>query len=288
MAMLPQVGNFIPLDVVPPCNNTQTLRPTVLVLDSGVGGLSVYQAVRQLLPELHYIYAFDNVAFPYGEKSAALITKRVLAITSAVQQRYPMVIVIIACNTASIISLSALRERFRFPIVGVVPAIKPAVRLTVNGVIGLLATRGTIQHTYIHRLITRFGAECKIELLGSAELVELAEAKLHGETVSLAMLKNILNPWLTMNQPPDTIILGCTHFSFLVEELTLVLPAGVRLVDSSAAIARRSAWLISTQKNLILTQEDNLAYCMVRNKKTHILQPLLKRYGFQRLETLLF
>ncbi|WP_425336935.1 glutamate racemase [Serratia symbiotica] len=267
-------------------NSTATPRPTVLVFDSGVGGLSVYQEVRKLLPELHYIYTFDNVAFPYGEKSEEFIVERVLEITSAVQQRHPIFMVIIACNTASTISLSALRERFSFPVVGVVPAIKPAACLTANGIVGLLATLGTVQRSYTHELIARFATDCKIELLGSSELVELAEAKLHGETVPLVTLKKILHRWLKMSEPPDTVVLGCTHFPLLAEELTLILPEGTQLVDSSAAIARRTAWLISTQENLLSTQEDNLAYCMALDENTDALLPILHRYGFKKLEAL--
>lgn len=261
-------------------------RYTVLIFDSGVGGLSIYKSVWQLLPHLHYIYAFDNAGFPYGEKAKEFIIDRVLKITSAVQKRHAIVMIIIACNTASTISLPALRKRFRIPIVGVVPAIKPAAHLTVNRVVGLLATRGTIQSSYTHKLIAEFASECKIGLLGSSELVELAEAKFSGKVIALTTLKKILLPLLEMSKPPDTIVLGCTHFSILLEELTLLLPPGTCLVDSSNAIARRIAWLISMQENAESSQEDNLAYCMVLNKNTEDLLPILDQYGFQRLERL--
>ncbi|MBC2637353.1 glutamate racemase, partial [Citrobacter braakii] len=95
-----------------------------------------------------------------------------------------------------------------FPVVGVVPAIKPAARLTANGIVGLLATRGTVKRPYTRELIERFANECQIAMLGSAELVEMAEAKLHGETVSLEELRRILRPWLRMQEPPDTVVLG--------------------------------------------------------------------------------
>ena len=108
-----------------------------------------------------------------------------MEIVTAVQQRYPLALAVIACNTASTVSLPALREKFAFPVVGVVPAIKPAARLTANGIVGLLATRGTVKRPYSRELIDRFANECRIEMLGSAELVELAEAKLHGEPVPL-------------------------------------------------------------------------------------------------------
>lgn len=121
-----------------------------------------------------------------------------MAIITAVQKRYPLALAVVACNTASTVSLPALREKFDFPVVGVVPAIKPAARLTANGIVGLLATRGTVKRSYTHELIARFANECQIEMLGSAEMVELAEAKLHGEDVSLDALKRILRPWLRM------------------------------------------------------------------------------------------
>lgn len=261
-------------------------RPTVLVFDSGVGGLSVYDEIRQLLPDLHYIYAFDNVAFPYGEKSETFIVERVLSIVTAIQQQSPLALAVIACNTASTVSLPALREKFHFPVVGVVPAIKPAARMTANGVVGLLATRGTVKRPYTHELVARFATECKIEMLGSAELVELAEAKLHGEPVSLDELRRILRPWLRMAEPPDTIVLGCTHFPLLRDELLEVLPAGTRLIDSGAAIARRTVWLLEQETCKAVSIEDNIAYCLALTAETTQLVSVLQRYGFPRLENL--
>lgn len=198
-------------------------RPTVLVFDSGVGGLSVYDEIRHLLPDLHYIYAFDNVAFPYGEKAKRLLLSEWWQLSPRCKNVI-LALAVVACNTASTVSLPALREKFDFPVVGVVPAIKPAARLTANGIVGLLATRGTVKRSYTHELIARFANECQIEMLGSAEMVELAEAKLHGEDVSLDALKRILRPWLRMKEPPDTVVLGCTHFPLLQEELLQVLP----------------------------------------------------------------
>ncbi|EOY5423732.1 glutamate racemase [Cronobacter dublinensis] len=261
-------------------------RPTILVFDSGVGGLSVYDEIRHLLPDLHYIYAFDNVAFPYGEKSEAFIVERVVEIVTAVQARYPLALAVIACNSASTVSLPALREKFAFPVVGVVPAIKPAARLTANGVVGLLATRGTVKRPYTHELIARFANECQIEMLGSAELVEIAEAKLHGEPVSLEALRRVLRPWLRMPEPPDTVVLGCTHFPLLAEELLQVLPEGTRLVDSGAAIARRTAWLLEHEAPDARSYDDNIAYCMALTPEVAQLMSVLQRYGFSKLEKL--
>lgn len=284
MATKPQVENIIS-PVATPSNDVATAKPTALVFDSGVGGLSVYQEIRNLLPDLHYIYAFDNQGFPYGEKDEAFIIERVVKIVAEVQKRHPLSIVIIACNTASTITLPALRERFSFPIVGVVPAIKPAAKLTRNGVVGLLATKATVQRSYTHDLIARFATDCDIKMLGSSELVVLAEAKLHGEVIDHAVLKKILRPWLSMAEPPDTVVLGCTHFPLLREELAAVLPDGTRLVDSGAAIARRVAWLVANQENTLST-EDDVAYATKTNSDTETLLPVLHRMGFSELREL--
>lgn len=267
-------------------NGRGSSQATVLVFDSGVGGLSVYQEVQKVLPYLHYIYVCDNKAFPYGEKSENFIIDRVLEIVSSVEKCHPVVLMIVACNTASTISLSALRKQFSFLVVGVVPAIKPATHLTTNGIVGLLATKSTIRCSYTKKMITQFSTNCRIELLSSSELVELAEAKFYGDIVLLSELKSILNPWLRMSEPPDSVVLGCTHFPLLIEELRLVFPKNTRLVDSSAAIACRTASLISTQVNLLPTQEENLAYCTLLDQKTDHLSCILKKYGFKKLKEL--
>ncbi|PNL48889.1 glutamate racemase [Proteus mirabilis] len=261
-----------------------TANPTVLVFDSGVGGLSVYREIREKLPEAHYIYVFDNEAFPYGEKSQEFIIDRVVRIVSAVAEKHDLATIVIACNTASTVSLPALRAKFtEIPIVGVVPAIKPAAKLTCNGVVGLLATRATVKRPYTHELIERFATDCKVHSLGSAELVELAERKLHGEEVSLDELRKILTPWLKMKEPPDTVVLGCTHFPLLADELLSVLPDGTRIIDSGAAIARRTAWLVVNQAKIKGSNEISFAYCLKEDENSELLKPVLASFGFELL-----
>lgn len=264
-----------------------TANPTVLVFDSGVGGLSVYREIREKLPDAHYIYVFDNEAFPYGEKSQEFIIDRVVRIVSAVAEKHDLATIVIACNTASTVSLPALRAKFTdIPIVGVVPAIKPAAKLTCNGVVGLLATRATVKRPYTHELIERFATDCKVHSLGSAELVELAERKLHGEAVSLDALRKILTPWLKMKEPPDTVVLGCTHFPLLADELLSVLPDGTRIIDSGAAIARRTAWLVVNQAKIKGTNEISFAYCLKEDENSELLKPVLAGFGFESLRKL--
>jgi len=170
--------------------------------------------------------------------------------------------------------------------VGVVPAIKPAARLTRNGVVGLLATRGTVKRPYTHELVKQFARECTIEMLGSAELVELAEAKLHGASISLDDVRRTVQPWLRMKEPPDTVVLGCTHFPLLRDELQCVMPEGTRLVDSGAAIARRTVWLLEHEAPDAVSDAGNVAFCTQMDEEAVQLSPVLQRYGFPLLEKL--
>ncbi|MGO2335617.1 glutamate racemase [Providencia sp.] len=285
MVTAPQEEN-ITLPEATTSDNNQSVRPTILVFDSGVGGLSVYREVKKLIPNAHYIYAFDNEAFPYGEKSEAFIIDRVYQIVKAIAAKHPLTITIIACNTASTVSLPNLRANFKFPVVGVVPAIKPATKLTRNGVVGLLATKGTVNREYTKELIERFATDCKVVSLGSAELVQLAERKLHGETLPLDEVAQTVRPWLRMSEPPDTVILGCTHFPLLIEELEKVLPDGTRFIDSGSAIARRTVWLINNQAEIIESDEEDFAYCMLMNESVQGLRPVLEAEGFISLKKL--
>lgn len=295
MAIAPLEENSSSLEAITSDKNPFS-RPTILVFDSGVGGLSVYREVRKLLPNLHYIYAFDNEAFPYGEKTESFIIERVISIVEAIQKKHPLTLAIIACNTASTISLPPLRAKFSFPIVGAVPAIKPASKLTRNGIVGLLATKGTVNRSYTKELISRFAADCKVESLGSSELVELAEDKLHGIPISLQRLSQALKPWLRMKEPPDTVVLGCTHFPLILDELAQVLPSGTRFIDSGAAIARRTQWLVNNQQTASLLIEqplieskqgaENIAYCLRIDEAIAKLTPVLITEGFEKLEKL--
>lgn len=264
-------------------------RPTILIFDSGVGGLSIYNKVRQLLPNAHYLYVFDNDAFPYGDKPEHFIIDRVINIVGTIQQYHKVNLVIIACNTASIVSLPELRRHFFCPIIGVVPAIKPAAELTSNGIIGLLATHTTVQHGYTFALIKQFASLCQILTIGSTELVFLAEAKLHGHNVPINMLRKILHPWLNNKKQPDTIVLGCTHFTFINRELQKILPESTILIDASLAIAQRAMWLVQHDVNVNDLQEekrDNKAYYLSTTSQAIALTPVMIRHGFGSLEKL--
>ena len=158
-----------------------TAPDPLLIFDSGVGGLSVLAEIRALLPNAPIVYAADSAGFPYGTKSAAEIAARVPALLGRLAERYDPALIVIACNTASTIALDAVRAALDLPIVGTVPAIKPAAELSRTRAIGVLGTDATIVQPYVDRLAAEFAADCMVIRHGSAELVELAEAKLRGE-----------------------------------------------------------------------------------------------------------
>ena len=157
------------------------MRGPCSIFDSGVGGLSVLKAIRVLLPNAPIVYAADSAGYPYGTKTAAEIEARVPALLGRLVERYDPRLIVIACNTASTIALDAVRAALDLPIVGTVPAIKPAAARSKTRVIGVLGTAATVVQPYVDRLTADFASDCTVIRHGSAELVELAEAKLRGE-----------------------------------------------------------------------------------------------------------
>lgn len=215
----------------------------VLVLDSGVGGLSICRSVLQLCPQLHIRYVADDAAFPYGTKDESFLIERLSDLIAKCHAQFSFDLVILACNTASTLVLPTLRKRFDVPFVGVVPAIKPAVLLSKTKAIGLLATPGTVSREYTDALVRDFAEGCTVLKVGSNALVEQAELLLSGESVDVDVLRRALDPFVDSFDEVDTIVLGCTHFPFLRAYLEPIMP-GVAWVDSGDAIARRVRDLI--------------------------------------------
>lgn len=228
-----------------------SVTSNILVFDSGVGGLSVYQEIQALMPNNNYIYLFDNEAYPYGELTEPQLLERVENLVVRIVKDEMIDVVVIACNTASTIVLPLLRRRLTIPVVGVVPAIKPACKIAKKG-IGLLATPATVKRKYTQRLIDEFSQFKPVELIGSTALVNMAEKKLRNQAVDLDKLEIILKPF---TNKVDVIVLGCTHFPFLHDEIHQVVGKSVVLMDSGKAIAKRV-------KSVLNTQEIN-------RKKTH-------------------
>jgi glutamate racemase len=217
----------------------------ILFFDSGVGGLSVVDAARKLLPDAPFVYAADSAGFPYGLKTEAEIAARVPALLGRLAERFRPRLIVIACNTASTIALAHVRAALDIPVVGTVPAIKPAALLSKTRVIGILGTDATVRQPYVDRLSAEFAGDCTVIRHGSAALVELAEAKLRGKRIAPEDIVAAVAPLAAVGRL-DTIVLACTHFPLLRGELRACLP-GVTLVDSGAGIARRVAHLTAGQ-----------------------------------------
>ena len=168
--------------------------PRILLFDSGMGGLTVARAVRTQLPHAHLVYAADNAGFPYGAWKEDALVRRITDVAGAFIDRADPHIVVIACNTASTIALAQLRAAYKLPFVGTVPAIKPAAAQTKSGIIGVLATPGTVSREYTHALIHTYAYHCKVFLHGAKRLAEMAEQKLKGHGVDLDELRDEIEP----------------------------------------------------------------------------------------------
>jgi glutamate racemase len=257
-------------------------KHTILVFDSGVGGLSVYGKIREAIPCANYIYIFDNKGYPYGELDRDTLICRVNEIVNGAIQRHKIDIVVIACNTASTIVLPSLRKTLSIPVVGVVPAIKPASRISIKG-IGLIATPATVKRTYTHNLVEKYSPSLPVEFLGTTELVDMAESKLRGDKVDLEALRRILSPLIGKI---DVAVLGCTHFPLLKEEISEVLGNDVKLVDSGNAIASRVVSLIDYRKESAPSRSQPLlkVYNSALPDKEDALYITLEGLGFEPIE----
>ena len=220
----------------------------LLFFDSGVGGLSVLGPTRELLPTAPIVYAADSGGFPYGTKSEAEIASRVPALLGRLVERFQPRLVVIACNTACTIALDHVRAALDVPVVGTVPAIKPAAEMTTTGVIGVLGTEATIRQPYVDGLAAQFAGNSTVLRHGSPELVALAEAKLSGEKVSVEDVRRAALPLFEQDRSGeiDTVVLACTHFPLLAQELDESFP-GLAWVDGGAGIARRIQYLTREQ-----------------------------------------
>jgi glutamate racemase len=215
--------------------------PTILAADSGLGGLTIVAEIRKALPHARLAYLCDNAFFPYGTRPDAELLAHFLTVMNQAIERVRPDLVVTACNTISTICLPQLRAATSIPVVGVVPAVKPAAQQSRRKIIGLLATPATIDRPYTDDLVQRFAAHCTVLKTGSAELVEMAEAKLLGQAVDREALHRILSPFFDrpVDSQPDVVVLACTHFPLLREELLAAGPAGVAWIDSGTAVARR-------------------------------------------------
>lgn len=215
--------------------------PHALIFDSGVGGLTIAAEIRAAHPHVALSFLADDAFRPYGEKTESQLSARLPGLLRPICDMLNPDLVVIACNTASTTALPTIRAALNCPVVGVVPAIKPAAALSQTRSIAVLGTPGTVRRTYVDDLIAAHAADCHVELVGSSALVEQAERKLSGREVDMAVIRRETAPLFDglQGETVDAIVLACTHFPLLRDELEAAAPRVVAWIDSGEAVARR-------------------------------------------------
>ncbi len=253
-----------------------------LIFDSGVGGLTVSAEIRKALPELQQTYAADDVFRPYGDKTDIQLKARLPELLWTLCEATQVDLAVIACNTASTAALTEIRAALDIPVIGVVPAVKPASLKTRSGQFAVLGTPGTIRRDYVENLIKDFANDKEVVLQGSTRLVALAEDKLAGRPVDMAALSHEVAP-LFSNVDVDTVVLACTHFPLLKDELAAAAPPDVLWIDSGEAIARRTVSVVKEIEGSRPTRDEpDLALLMGPNDDA-ARRDAFSNYGFGRV-----
>jgi glutamate racemase len=217
------------------------------VFDSGVGGLSVAREIRRALPAEHLLYVSDSAYLPYGDRTDEEVRARTVAIGEWVQAQGAKVLVV-ACNTASGAALEALRERLTIPVIGLEPALKPAVRETRNGRVGVMATRGTLRSARFQRLVDAYADGVQVVRDPCPGLADLVEDGLLAGPRLAERMEEYVAP--LREAGVDTVVLGCTHYVFVRDAVQAALGPQVRLLDSGPAIARRTRQILQETNTL--------------------------------------
>jgi glutamate racemase len=256
--------------------------PTILVFDSGLGGLTVLREIVAARPDAHYVYVADDAFFPYGHHSEDEIVARVVPLVGELIATRTPDLVVIACNTASTLVMSHLRNAYKVPFVGTVPAIKPACVQSKTKRVSVLGTRGTVQREYTRALIRDFAQGCEVTLVGSPELASLAESALSGNEVSDTAISAELAPCFVGDRADeaartDTVVLACTHYPLLLDRLIRLAPWPVDWIDPAPAIARRVSNLLGPPGD----EADRAgAEMLFTSKRSHTLsQALMPFFG---------
>ncbi|RTL96455.1 MAG: glutamate racemase [Bradyrhizobiaceae bacterium] len=257
-----------------------TNRPTILVFDSGLGGLSVLREVVRARPDAHYVYVADDAFFPYGHHSQEALIARVVPLMGELIAGHRPDLIVIACNTASVQTLAPLRAAYATPFVGTVPAIKPACAQSRTKRVSVLGTKATVQREYTHALIRDFAQGCAVTLVGSPELASLAEAALSGTSVSDAAIAAEIAPCFVGDATDpagrtDSVVLACTHYPLLLDRLERLAPWPIAWIDPAPAIARRVVDLLGPAT---ASAGDCGATMIFTSQKPHQLSQALTSY----------
>lgn len=221
---------------------------SVLVFDSGIGGLTVLREARVLLPAHRFVYVADDAGFPYGDWEEEALRARIVELFGRLIGTHRPEVAVIACNTASTLAIDALRAAFPDQqFVGTVPAIKPAAERTRSGLVSVLATPGTVKRQYTRDLIHQYASRCHVRLVGSKHLASLTEAYMREGFVDEEAVRAEIAPCFMQQDGArtDIVVLACTHYPFLVNRMRKTAPWPVDWIDTSEAIARRALSLVA-------------------------------------------
>jgi glutamate racemase len=255
--------------------------PTILVFDSGLGGLTVYREVKATRPDARFVYLADDSGFPYGNLGESVLIARVIDVLGNAVAEYRPDLVVVACNTASTLALADLRARFAVPFVGTVPAIKPACAQSVSKHVSVLGTQATVGREYTRALIREFASGCDVQLVGSSHLAALAEAEFAGDPATDVMIKREIAGCFVENagRRTDTIVLACTHYPLLLQRFHANAPWPVTWLDPASAIARRVADLMRERRPGDRPSPPRIAFTSGRTPSPR-LGAALAGYGF--------
>jgi glutamate racemase len=234
---------------------------SILIFDSGIGGLTVLREARMLMPDRQFVYVADDAAFPYGDWDELALQDHLTALFGRLIARYQPQQIVIACNTASTLAIDALRRSYPEQLfVGTVPAIKPAAERTRSGIVAVLATPGTVKRQYTRNLIGQYAARCHVRLVGSRILATLAEQYIRGGFVDEGAIGREIAPCFVAfdERHTDIVVLACTHYPFLVNRMRKMAPWPVDWLDTSEAIARR-AFSLAPQGDAPLGSSSDIA-----------------------------
>jgi len=213
------------------------------VFDSGLGGISVLREIRRRMPAAAVVYVADSAWAPYGSRSEEFIRQRAHALSRfLVEQGADMIVV--ACNTATAAAVPMLRQSMQLPIVGMEPAVKPATAATRSGIVGVLATVGTLQSARFAALLDQFGGDIRVLTRACPGLVEQVEAGDIDGSRTRMLARQYTLPLLEAGA--DTLVLGCTHFVFLRPLIEAIAGPDVRVIDTGEAVARRVEQVAAT------------------------------------------
>jgi glutamate racemase len=254
-----------------------------LVFDSGVGGLTIAEELRKAAPDWIVDYAADSGFFPYGVKTDQELQARLPTLCAALVERAKPEVLVIACNTASTLSLTDIRAKVSIPVVGTVPAIKPACEQTKTGVVGILATPGTVRRAYLDDLERQFAQGKIVIRRGTAGLVDIAERAVRGQPIDQAQVNYAVRPMFDglQGQLIDIVVLACTHFPLIRDAIRQACPPHVRLIDTGEAVARQAMRVAPKTPR---PQGQAIAYVTGGAANRAAMAPALARFGYVTIE----